>query len=256
MFNFNPRYYSLQRGIDTFGQKPVFFDWTHQQESHEMRVPVAHFQHTIAEHPLGNIALSQKLHAHFLETAKPISVRLYDAMQKAGPVRLTKRRDLPLDAILCRAVAGQQLSAAAASTIWGRVLDAANSQSIISFIEKAKDEHIRACGLSRAKTKTMKSIATASAEGLLDEAKLQCLAPEARCESLTAIWGVGQWTADMINIFYFGEKDIWPAGDVAVWKTLERLTSKRRNPTKTAGRFAPKRSYLALYMYKIVNEKI
>jgi DNA-3-methyladenine glycosylase II len=67
------------------------------------------------------------------------------------------------------------------------------------------------------------------------------------------IWGVGQWTADMLGIFYFGERDIWPDTDLAVWKTLQRLTSRRRKTTLTAAKFSPQRSLLAKYMWRIAD---
>ncbi|MEM8810884.1 MAG: DNA-3-methyladenine glycosylase 2 family protein, partial [Cyanobacteria bacterium P01_G01_bin.38] len=71
-----------------------------------------------------------------------------------------------------------------------------------------------------------------------------------RAQRLTAIWGVGQWTADMMSIFYFGDPDIWPDGDVTARTNLIQLTSARRKTTLTAARFAPHRSYLALYMWR------
>jgi DNA-3-methyladenine glycosylase II len=70
-----------------------------------------------------------------------------------------------------------------------------------------------------------------------------------RSAALTSIWGVGQWTADMMCMFYFGEHDVWPDGDVGARKTLERLTNRRRSTIRTAQLFAPHRSYLALYMW-------
>ena len=56
-------------------------------------------------------------------------------------------------------------------------------------------------------------------------------------------------------MFWFGEEDIWPDGDVAARKTLEKLTSARRKTHRTALRFAPYRSYLALYMWQWVDAK-
>ncbi len=101
----------------------------------------------------------------------------------------------------------------------------------------------------------MKAIVTAKSDGLLDLDTLRNLDHTARSRQLTSIWGVGQWTADMVSIFYFGDKDVWPDSDVTVWKTLERLTDKRRKTVRTAERFAPHRSYLALYMYQIADAR-
>ena len=95
----------------------------------------------------------------------------------------------------------------------------------------------------------MRAIALATLANQLDESLLSELDHEERTHCLTEIWGVGQWTADMMGIFYFGDPDIWPDGDTTARKNLERLTSRRRKTVRTAARFAPYRSYLALYMW-------
>lgn len=197
--------------------------------------------------------MTKRIHTEFVEIASGISVDLHHAISRTKPLRLKKRNDRPLPEVLCRAVAGQQLSTQAASTIWGRVVERAGSQSLIEHIAATKQEELRACGLSNAKAKAMKAIAEADHHGRLDITSLAEASHVERSEVLTEIWGIGQWTADMISIFYFGEKDVWPDKDVTVWKTLERLTGKRRKTLLTAARFAPNRSHLAVYMYHFAD---
>ena len=103
--------------------------------------------------------------------------------------------------------------------------------------------------MSAAKAKAIVAIADTHRGGGLDAEALRAMPSDERTAALTAIWGVGQWTADMMSMFYFGDEDIWPDGDVAARKTLQKLTSRRRKTTRTAERFAPHRSYLALYMW-------
>jgi ABC-type branched-subunit amino acid transport system permease subunit len=73
--------------------------------------------------------------------------------------------------------------------------------------------------------------------------------------SLTALRGIGPWTADMISLFYFREPDIWPLGDLAVRKTFERFVAEqsRFDLERAAMLFAPHRSLLALYMWRITD---
>ena len=198
-------------------------------------------------------AVSEKIHQTFLEIAADISPRLVAGMAAAGPMQLRKRHGQSLPDTLCRAVAGQQLSTKAAATIWQRILDQADSVPVVEFVSSSTPQILRACGLSGSKAKAMDAIAEAFFAGQLDEHSLRRLDHAERSRRLTSIWGVGQWTSDMIGIFYFGDQDVWPAGDMTVWKTLERLTDRRRKTSKTAERFAPHRSYLALYMYKIAD---
>jgi len=197
--------------------------------------------------------MSRKIHNRSLEIAADLSPSLHGALLAVGPVRVTRQMDEPLVERLCRAVAGQQLSTKAASTIWGRVLAETRGKAFSRYLISATAEQLRGCGLSRSKVKAMQSISTASESGQLDADALSRLPHDERATQLTSIWGVGQWTADMLGIFYFGDKDIWPDGDLTAWKTLERLTSKRRKTILTAARFAPYRSYLAVSMYRIAD---
>ena len=185
--------------------------------------------------------------------AGDVSPSLKEAIAATPPVTLVPQRELPFPDRLCRAIAGQQLSVRAAAAIWQRLVDSTKGESLVEYIAAAPPEALRTCGLSSAKAKAMGAIAAATLAGKLDGNKLGELGHEERSQRLTAIWGVGQWTADMMGIFYFGDADIWPDGDNAARKTLERLTSPRRKTVRTAARFAPYRSYLALYMWRQVN---
>lgn len=195
------------------------------------------------------------IHARFVDTARELSPALSDAIAALGPVELTSRADLPFADYLCRAITGQQLSVKAAKTIWGRVEDSAGGTPLIEHFHDANSDLLRSCGLSGAKTKTVCAIAALARQGELKDDDLRAMSAAERTMHITAIWGVGQWTADMMNMFWFGEPDIWPDGDVAARKTLERLTSPRRKTVRTAARFAPHRSYLALYMWRHVDAK-
>jgi DNA-3-methyladenine glycosylase II len=67
---------------------------------------------------------------------------------------------------------------------------------------------------------------------------------------LREIRGVGQWTCDMASIFYFGDADVWPSGDLSVTQELGRFVGKRRM-NSAPERFRPYRSYLAVSMYRL-----
>tara|TARA_R110002096_G_scaffold2953_2_gene15118 strand:- start:516 stop:1127 length:612 start_codon:yes stop_codon:yes gene_type:complete len=193
------------------------------------------------------------IHARFVETAAPISPALARAIERAGPLEMRSRADLPFAEYLCRAITGQQLSTKAASTIWGRVEASAEGGDLLTHFHEDRADVLRSCGLSGAKTKAICAISEIARAGGLDGEELRNLTTSERAARLTAIWGVGQWTADMMSMFYFGDPDVWPNGDVAARKTLERLTSPRRKTTRTAAKFAPHRSYLALYMWNHVD---
>lgn len=197
--------------------------------------------------------MAAHIHARFLETAQDLSPALLEALSRLEPVALPIRDVTPFPLYLARAVAGQQLSVKAARSIWARVEASNEGRPFHEAFREDRAEALRSCGLSNAKVKTLLAIGQAASDGWLDGQALRALDANRRAEELTRLWGVGQWTADMANMFWFGEEDIWPDGDVAARKALERLTSPRRKTVRTAERFAPYRSYLALYMWRHVD---
>ncbi|WP_111413270.1 DNA-3-methyladenine glycosylase family protein [Billgrantia lactosivorans] len=197
--------------------------------------------------------MTEEIHRRCVEVARELSPQLADAIERGGPVALTADDSRPLAERLCRSIAGQQLSVKAARSIWARVVDAAGDAPLMAFLSEPNQDMLRGCGLSGAKARALCLIAEEARAGRLEAEELRRLDHAERSRRLTALWGVGQWTADMISIFYFGEPDVWPEGDVAARKTLERLTSPRRKTLRTAARFAPYRSHLALYLWRHVD---
>lgn len=195
--------------------------------------------------------MTQDVHDHCLKAAAALSPELHHSIARQGVLTPWTSSKVAFPLSLCRSVAGQQLSVKAAASIWARVEALGEApEGLLDLFHEGQAERMRACGLSGAKVKTLIAIAETNRQGALEADVLREMTPQARSDRLVDIWGVGRWTADMANIFYFGEPDIWPDGDVTARKTLEKLTSKRRKTVRTAARFAPYRSYLARYMWR------
>ena len=127
------------------------------------------------------------------------------------PVR---RRSGGLAALL-RIVIDQQISVAAGATIWGR-LEARLAPFEAVRLLAASEETLRACGLSGGKVRTLRAIAGAAATGSLDFERLEALPDEEAIAMLTAVHGVGPWTADIYLLACLGRPDAWPVGDLAL----------------------------------------
>lgn len=197
--------------------------------------------------------MNRKLHSEFLKTAQGMTPRLHAAISECGVLPKQRPNHQPLSTVLCRTIAGQQLSVKAARTIWSRVVEASGTTPLPKYLSKASASQLRTCGLSRAKGRAMKEIARAANAGHLDSKVLTELSQHERSQQLMKIWGVGQWTADMIEIFYFNSADIWPQTDITVVNTLQKLIGYRRKTSLAAAQFAPQRSSLARYMWKIAD---
>ncbi|MSR14982.1 MAG: DNA-3-methyladenine glycosylase 2 family protein [Gammaproteobacteria bacterium] len=200
--------------------------------------------------------LTPELHATFKTAAKRFSPTLAREISAIGPIGYQRRTSTDLGVHLARIVVGQQLSTLAARSIWARVETAGSAKGrVLDFCTEQNHETLRACGLSNNKVKALIGLRAAEADGALDERKLKRLNPFERSQALTALWGIGAWTADMVSMFYFHEPDIWPLGDLSVRKTFERFvaTQERYDLEAAANLFAPYRSFLAIYMWRIAN---
>lgn len=119
---------------------------------------------------------------------------------------------------LARIIVAQQVSVAAANAIWTR-LEAALPGTPPAGILAAGDEALRAAGLSIQKIRTLRAIADAHVRGL-DLAGLGALDAAEAHARLTAIRGVGPWTADVYLMFCLGHPDVFPTGDLALRKAV------------------------------------
>jgi len=199
--------------------------------------------------------MSQKAFIHLLNNSKTKHKNLHTVVKGFGPIRIIKRNKIELPTVLCRSISGQQLSVKAAAAIWDRLQNKVGTKSLMNYLKNATETDLRSCGLSRAKTKAMFAVYKSYKQKKLNPNLLIKLSAIERDEILTDIWGVGQWTADMVNIFYFGEKDIWPDKDVAVRKNFLKLIGEQKNSINESNKFGPYRSYLALMMWKAANAK-
>lgn len=135
---------------------------------------------------------------------------------------------------LCRIVIEQQISVAAANTIWGRLESAvtgrANGVFSAERLLKLSEPRLRACGLSGPKVRYVRNLARAVKSGDLDLALLPKLEDHAAIEMLTQVKGVGRWTAEIFLMFALDREDIWPAHDVALQEAVKRLFGLKARP--------------------------
>jgi DNA-3-methyladenine glycosylase II len=127
-------------------------------------------------------------------------------------------------------VCGQQLSTASASAIWER-LRAAFDPITPAAIAKARADRLGRLGLSAAKIKTLKSLAREIVASRFDLDALANEDAEAAHAKLTALHGIGPWTADVYLLFCLGHPDAWPAGDLAVQEAVKLGLGLEARPT-------------------------
>jgi DNA-3-methyladenine glycosylase II len=131
---------------------------------------------------------------------------------------------------LCAIICSQQLSTASAAAIWGR-LAVAFDPFDHDAVRRARAAKLARIGLSRPKIKTMKAIGNAIASGAIDLDALAGMDADAAHAALTALHGVGPWTADIYLLFCLGHADAWPAGDLALQEAARLAFGLAQRPT-------------------------
>jgi DNA-3-methyladenine glycosylase II len=173
--------------------------------------------------------------------------RLKPVADKAGAFALRRRE--PGFPGLCAIVCGQQLSTAAAATIRNRLF-AAFDPFHHDTVRRARGDKLKRIGLSAGKIKSIREIGKAVAKGRIDLTKVGNMDADVAHAALTALHGVGPWTADIYLLFCLGHADAFPAGDLAVQEAARIAFSLRKRPdpkalTKLAEAWRPWRGVAA-----------
>ncbi|HEX8057793.1 MAG TPA: DNA-3-methyladenine glycosylase 2 family protein [Novosphingobium sp.] len=160
-------------------------------------------------------------------------------------------------ATLLRTIVGQQVSVAAAASVWAK-LEALLGPDIPADALLAADfDSLRACGLSRQKQGYARSLCELVTSGALKLDALPADDEEAIAE-LVQIKGIGRWSAEVYLLFAEGRADIWPAGDLAVQAGLHKLLGLEERPSEKltrelAEKWRPHRGAAAIFTWHCYN---
>ena len=138
-------------------------------------------------------------------------------------------------ATLLRTIIGQQVSVAAAQSIWNKLEAALGDLTDPGTVARASDDDLRAAGLSRQKAGYARSLADEVTSGRLDLMHLPADDEEAIAQLVT-IKGIGRWSAEIYLLFAEGRPDVWPAGDLAVQIEIGRILGHAERPGEKAVR--------------------
>ena len=161
---------------------------------------------------------------------------------------------------LLRTIVGQQVSVAAARSMWAKLEAAFGSPPDLEKLLIATDEDMRAAGMSRQKAGYIRSLAGLVTSGELNLEDLPEDNEEA-IELLTRIKGIGRWSAEIYLLFAEGRRDVFPAGDLAVQVELGRLMGLEGKPTEKqirelGERWKPHRGAAAVLAWHSYNSEV
>lgn len=161
--------------------------------------------------------------ADWLARTEPAFAR---ALAVCGPLPLRRQEDG--FAALLSAIVGQQVSVASASAVWARLQAAGLTDA--GTMAVASDEDLRAVGLSRQKARYGRALALAG----IDFDALRTLPDAEVVAILTAVPGIGRWTAEIYAMFALGRADVFAPGDLAMQEAARVLFSLEERPNERA----------------------
>ncbi len=193
---------------------------------------------------------------HRLARRDPI---LAPIVRRRSGIRLPQLLD-PFEG-LTRAILGQQVSVAGASTITDRVVrlfsrpvPGVRSTAFLAFptaedVAEAGADRLRELGLTRARAATLTGVAQRIADGALDLERLRSAPADEAQAALEELPGIGPWTASYVRMRALGDRDAFPSADLGVIKAMQAAGVGRQSIVEVAERWRPWRGYATLHMW-------
>lgn len=183
--------------------------------------------------------------------------RLGEAIERIGMI---ERKVIPdLFTALVNSIVGQQISSKAADTVWNRMLERFGEITPQKVTNTAVEE-IQQCGLSMRKANYIKNIGDVVMKGDLNLEELSKLSDEEICRQLSALNGIGVWTAEMLMIFSMQRPNIVSWGDLAIRRGMMILYHhKELDKTRFERyrkRYSPYGSVASLYLWAIAGGQV
>ncbi len=183
-------------------------------------------------------------------------------VRRIGPLdEGQKQRGRPEDGYgaLVRTIVGQQLSTKAARSIYGKLIahfdgEAPSPEGILA----AGEDELRACGLSRPKISYLRDLAGRTLEGEMSFEGMGLMPDEEVIARLTAVKGLGRWSADMFLMFHLRRPDVMPVGDLGIRRAVEKAYELPDMPDakeleKLSEPWRPERTLAALYLWESLD---
>ncbi|MFZ1682597.1 MAG: DNA-3-methyladenine glycosylase 2 family protein [Candidatus Zixiibacteriota bacterium] len=186
-----------------------------------------------------------------------VDARLAEAIEAVGECRLSRNANC-FDQ-LARIIIGQQLSGKAAESIYRKV-QGLNKGKLLTpaVIARLTDQQLRGGGLSAAKVVAIRSLAEHVTTKKLQIKKLETMEDHEITERITAVKGMGPWSAQMYLMFVLNRLDVFPMGDLGIRKGMMNLYGKRiseKRMLKISEKWRPYRTVASYYLWRSLDIK-
>ena len=195
--------------------------------------------------------MSKLIHKHLLKLSSEHCKPLEAIIKSNGVISIDIPEDLELFDCLAQTVCEQQLSYKAAKNIWSKIKLSSQKRklALIDYFDSKYINSIRKDGLSKNKIKSIIGAKKAILEKKITLEKLSAMDEQEYRECITNLWGFGDWSAEMIAIFYLGRTNIWSEKDLILNKGINEICSESNiTPDKLLKIIDHYQSYLALHI--------
>ena len=171
---------------------------------------------------------------------------------------LTTRKDIFFS--LCKSIIGQQISVAAASSVFKKFNNMCNGKINPKVVKKINIHKLKKCGLSRQKAKGIKELSIKFSNKSFNPSLIKKMNDEEAIIYLSTLRQIGRWSAEMILLFTFNRENIWPIQDIGLLRAISNNYKKKYLPPKKFvnllnKRFSPYCSVATWYLWRSIDDE-
>ena len=197
-------------------------------------------------------------HTKAVRHLKKADPKLAAIIESVGPCRLQPIAEGSHFHAMCRSIVYQQLSGKAAGTIHARFLALFGGAPEPAEVLSMPETRLREAGLSRQKLTYLKSLAEHVHNGSLPFDRVESMTDQEIIDALTAVKGIGRWTAQMFLMFRLGRPDVLPDLDLGIQKGIQRAYRMRKLPKpakvlEVGRKWAPYRTIASWYLWRSLD---
>ena len=161
---------------------------------------------------------------------------------------------------LCKSIIGQQISVAAANSVFLKFKKKCKGKIKPSTVDKLSSASLRSCGLSRLKAKGIKDLAKKIISKEFSPNLIKKMNDEEAIQYLSSLRQIGRWSAEMILLFTFNRPNIWPLQDIGLLRAISNNYNKRNLPPKSFlkklyKKFTPYCSVATWYLWRSIDDE-
>ena len=192
----------------------------------------------------------------YLSKKDKIICQLIKEYKSPSEIILTSRKDIFFS--LCKSIIGQQISVAAANSVFLRFKKKCNNRINVKMVSKLTFSQLKSCGLSRQKVLGIKSLAKQIKNKSFNPNLIAKMHDEEAILYLSNLRQIGRWSAEMILLFTYNRSNIWPIQDIGLLRAISKNYKKKYLPPEKfvntlKKRFSPYCSVATWYLWRSID---